>query len=261
LPHPARRFDASTRLPHPARRFDASTRLPHPARRFDASTRLDNEAMSVVIRQYRPDDRLAVRRICYLTGFMGEPADWYWSDEESFADMWSSYYTDAEPESVFVAERDGTVVGYLLGCVDSNRAWNPAAIALRHGILRGCLVKSGTRKIYWRTLGDVVMDLRRGAEQLLRPFSDPRWPSHLHINLLPEARGSGAGRGLMDAWLDRLRSLGSPGCHLETLAENSRAIGFFEAMGFSRFGPPKLVPGERNRDGGRLHSQVMVQSI
>ena len=36
-----------------------------------------------------------------------------------------------------------------------------------------------------------------------------RWPAHLHIDLLPEARGSGVGRQLMARWLDALRADGS----------------------------------------------------
>jgi hypothetical protein len=30
---------------------------------------------------------------------MGEPVDWQWRDLPSFADMFTGYYTDAEPES------------------------------------------------------------------------------------------------------------------------------------------------------------------
>ena len=92
-------------------------------------------------------------------------------------------------------------------------------------------------------------------------LSDPRWPSHLHINLLRAARGHGAGRALMEAWLERLRKLGSPGCHLGTLAENTLAIRFFHSTGFELFGPPQLVPGMCLRTGGRMHAQLMVQSL
>ncbi|MDE3097403.1 MAG: GNAT family N-acetyltransferase [Chloroflexota bacterium] len=217
--------------------------------------------MKATVRPYRPEDRDAVRRICFLTGYMGDPADWYWRDERSFADVWSSYYTDAEPESLFVADADGRVVGYLLGCVDSGRAWNPVRIGARHAVGRLCLFRPGTAGFLWRTILDVALGrlLRRPAME--GSFSDPRWPSHLHINLLPEARGSGAGRALMTAWLDRLRAVGSPGCHVETLAENGRAIAFFKAMGFERHGEPRLVPGERSREGGRLHGQVLVQPL
>ena len=71
------------------------------------------------IRAYRASDRAAVRSIVFATGFMGDPVDWLWGDPESFADLFTRYYTDREPESLFVAERDRTVVGYLSRSVDS----------------------------------------------------------------------------------------------------------------------------------------------
>ncbi|MEV0050559.1 hypothetical protein AB0H34_08720 [Saccharopolyspora shandongensis] len=61
----------------------------------------------------------------------------------------------------------------------------------------------------------------------------------------------------MNRWLDRLREAGSPGCHLQTLCENTRAVRFFERMGFAKHGPTPLVPGIRH-DGKRLHQQTMV---
>jgi hypothetical protein len=77
-----------------------------------------------------------VRGIAFQTGFMGDPADWYWRDFASFADIWTSYYTDREPESAFVAESNGRVVGYLFGCVESARAPSPAAALTRQTIRR-----------------------------------------------------------------------------------------------------------------------------
>jgi len=77
----------------------------------------------------------------------------------------------------------------------------------------------------------------------------------------PAARGRGAGRGLALAWLARLRQLGSPGCHLGTLAENTARDRFFRSQGFEPFGAPLLVPGMRLRSGGRMHEQLMVRSL
>lgn len=214
-----------------------------------------------LVRPYVVEDRGAVRRICHATGYMGETAQWYWSDQESFADMWTGYYTDVEPESALVGEIGGQVVGYLLGCVDSRRAWNPGVVALRHTLRGGLLWRPGTAATIWRTVWDLVADTSRGRRLVRKPFSDRRWPSHLHINLLPEARGDGLGAALIETWLDRLRALGSPGCSLETLAENSSARAFFAAVGFTPLGEPLLVPGGRTREGGRLHSQVMVRDL
>ncbi len=197
-----------------------------------------------------------MRRICHATGFLGESAHWYWRDAESFADVWSGYYTDCEPESAFVVEQDGRVAGYLLGCVESARAPDAALQIARLRLERLLLLRPGTAGFFWRALADVATGTRP-------PDDAPgaAWPSHLHINLLPEARGLGAGAALMACWLARLEEVGSPGCHLGTLAENHGAIAFFECMGFRRHGPPRRVPGLRARTGARLHAQTMVREI
>lgn len=185
--------------------------------------------------------------------------DWQWRDQPSFADLFSSYYTDGEPESAFVVEVDGVVAGYLLGCVDSRQAWNPRAIIGRHILRRGLLFRPGTAGVIWRGIGDAVVDVvsRRVSLSDLE-FRDPRWPAHLHIDLLFHARGRGAGRQLVTAWFTRLRSLGVGGCHLQTMAENASARAFFEALGFRRHGGVPVVQGLRTRSGARLHLQAMV---
>lgn len=215
---------------------------------------------SVSVRPYTPDDRARVRHICFVTGYMGDPVDWLWRDEESFATVFSGYYTDAEPESALVVDVDGEVAGYLLGCVDTATAWDPAKVVGRQVLRRWLLLRPGTARFMWRSLADAALDAASGRLPPTRVI-DPRWPAHLHINLLHSARGCGAGSALMHAWLDRLRERGSAGCHIETLAENHRAIAFFEATGFVREGAPARVPGMRSPAGGRHHVQVMVQQF
>jgi len=211
----------------------------------------------VQVRPYRADDREPLREIACETGYMGEPAAWYWRDAPSFADVWTGYYTDREPESAFVAVEGDAVVGYLVGCADTARAPSAAGAIVRQMLRRQLVLRPGTAGFFWRSIWDTLRDGRVPSGEL----HDPRWPAHLHINLLPAARGHGAGRGLMTAWLGRLRQLGVPGCHLGTMAENTNAIRFFESVGFARFGKPVLVPGMRLRAGGRMHAQMMVQSL
>lgn len=219
------------------------------------------ETSDLIVRGYRPEDRAAIRRICHQTGFIGEPADWYWADEDSFADTWTGWYTDHEPESVGVVEIDGRVEGYLLGCRDTRDAWPPENVVGRH-LIGGqhLLVRRGTAGFIWRAFGDIAVDAARRRLPERDPF-DPRWPAHLHIDLMPVARGQGAGRRLMTRWLDSLREAGIAGCHLGTIAENTKAIAFFEAMGFRRHGPNNPLPGMRTRSGARMHEQLMVQEL
>jgi ribosomal protein S18 acetylase RimI-like enzyme len=212
------------------------------------------------IRPYEARDRDAVRRICFQTGYMGDPVRWQWADAESFADLFTSWYTDREPESALVVEVDGEVAGYLLGCRDSRRLATPPALLARHVLLRGLLVRPGTAPLMWRGAADVGRSLIIGR---VAPtvFDDPRWPAHLHIDLLPKARCAGIGRQLVTRWLDTLREEGIVGCHLETWAENDGAVAFFEAMGFRRRGEPVAMPGVRSPEGHRHHTQLMVRSL
>ena len=211
----------------------------------------------LTIRSYRAADRARVREIAFETGYMGESAAWYWRDAISFADVWSGYYTDHEPESTFVAVEGDHVAGYLLGCLDTARAPSPRAAITRQLLRRQLLLRPGTAGFFWRSLADSLRDGSVPSGEL----SDSRWPSHLHINLLRAARGHGAGSALVAAWLERLRQHGSPGCHLGTLAENHAAIRFFRSVGFELLGAPLLVPGMRLRSGGRMHEQLMVRSL
>jgi len=164
-------------------------------------------------------DREAVRDISYRTGFMGESAESFWRHKESWADLWTSYYTDQEPESLYVTTMDDSVVGYLAGCMDT-AAMTPSTDETMKAVIRKrwLLFRRGTA----------------GFQAASGEFIDPRWPAHLHIDLLPVARGSGLGAALMERWLDQLKESSSPGCHLLTLLENRRALSFFENMGFRR---------------------------
>jgi RimJ/RimL family protein N-acetyltransferase len=212
----------------------------------------------VVLRPYEPGDRARVRRICFDTGYMGEP-EWQWRDPESFADLYTSYYTDAEPQSAIVAERAGVVEGYLLGCLDSRRAWSEASIFVRLLRRRWIAVRPSTARFVWRSFADVGRDRLLGRPPP-EPVHDDRWPAHLHIDLLPGIRGRGVGAAMLRVWLARLDDAGVAGCHVQTLAENVRAVAAFESVGFERRGDPAPVPGLRTRGGGRHHVQLLTRS-
>lgn len=208
------------------------------------------------VRKFIEGDRGAIQDICYLTGYMGDSAECYWRHKQSFVNVWTSYYLDHEPESLYVATKDNSIVGYLTGCVDTSLAPKLDDTINSQVMKYGLLFRPGTAGFLYRGILDSIRDKQVASVELI----DERWPSHLHIDLLPAARGTGLGSALMKIWLEQLKQSGSPGCHLGTIFENTHAISFFEKMGFKKHGEPSLVPGMRSLSGERLHQQIMVWS-
>jgi GNAT superfamily N-acetyltransferase len=212
---------------------------------------------SIQVRPYDAGDRAALVALFGAAG-EGAPASQVWGHEQSLAEVYLTPYLDLEPESVFVAVVDGRPAGYLAGCVDetafpTEEARTGAAIR-KYRLFR----MPGPRRFFVRAGWDTLL-LRLRRQPVAGGPDDPRWPSHLHIDLLPVARGTGAAERLMQAWFDRLRGAGSPGCYLQTSAENERAIRYFERMGFTKHGANPVVPGLRH-EGRRMHQQTMVWS-
>ena len=60
-----------------------------------------------------------------------------------------------------------------------------------------------------------------------------RYPSHLHIDLLPRLQASGYGRQLTTTLITALRGHGSRGVHLHVPQGNHRAAEFYRHLGFT----------------------------
>jgi ribosomal protein S18 acetylase RimI-like enzyme len=210
-----------------------------------------------VVRAFTEADRAGLRELFARVG-EGSPSGELWGHPESEAAVYLTPYMDLEPESLFVAEVDGALAGYLTGCVDGARLPSESERMDRAIREHRLVLRPRPAAFFARALADQV-----GAALLRRPtageVTDPRWPAHLHINLAPAARGRGVGAALMELWSARLREAGAPGCHLQTLVENTGAVRFFTRMGFTPHGPTPLVPGIRHR-GRRLHQQTMVRA-
>jgi ribosomal protein S18 acetylase RimI-like enzyme len=215
------------------------------------------------IRAYSPADRRAVRSICHLTGYMGEPADWFWRDRASFADLFSAYYTDHEAGSAYVVTEEvgGKVVGYLLGCPDSSRKPKVNRTLVHHLVGRALLLRPGTAGTLWRGFADLTREVVSGRGIPDDSFADDRYPSHFHIDLLPATRGSGVGHRLVKTFLEQLVTAGSPGVHVETVAQNEPAIRFFNGLGFEPTGSERPLPGWRTRSGVPMSILVMTRQL
>jgi hypothetical protein len=182
---------------------------------------------SLTIRNYRPTDREAVRKLCCSTGFLGEPIDPVYEDRELFADFLTTYYTDHEPESSFILEIDGQICGYLLGC--RHPLWNQLYSLYQNIVLflralgRYFLYNSRSRRFIRWTL---VYGWREVP-------AAPRRTPHFHINLLPSARKISNTRALMSAYLSYLYRCGEKRVYGQMVTfESRRGEKMFERYGF-----------------------------
>jgi hypothetical protein len=213
----------------------------------------------VTVRDYRPEDRDAVRRICFETGMQGSSIAPQYRDFESFADIFTAYYTDHEAHNALVCELDGQVVGYTLGALDTRKAHGPLRYMLKHALLRGACFRPGTARFYWRCFVDSLTDIFSKEK---RPALDlDKYPSHPHINLLASARASGAATEMFYHLFDRLKQQGSRGIFGEVLASNKAVQAWSYKIGFRKLGEPFPIPGLRDAEGKRVKLQIVAREL
>jgi hypothetical protein len=203
--------------------------------------------MACKIRPYRPEDREAVRRICCDTGFRGNPIDPIFSDRELFADFFTSYYTDYEPESATVAvdKESGEVVGYLLSSLRFRYCpFRKSIILLTRVIPRGLFRylafqynKESRRFLYW-----VVF---RSAAQTPKV---PRRAAHYHINLLQKYRTGPDVRGLMFRFFRESKERGARAIYGQIQITDDRRNHFFERYGFHILDKKRITKFDRHQD-------------
>ena len=186
----------------------------------------------VAIRLYEPRDREAIRQICCDTADGGEPVEAFFPDREVFADLLTLYYTDYEPSSTWVAERDGQVIGYLTGCLDTRRflrvmAWRLVPRTFLKALVRGTLWHPQVVTLLSANLGGW---LRGGFRREVSLWS---YPAHLHVNLRKGNRGQKIGRQLLERFFQQVRDAGLNGVHAGVSSQNERARRFFESLGFT----------------------------
>lgn len=182
--------------------------------------------MSFAIRPYHPSDLCALYRICLLTGDAGADARHMYRDEELLGHCFVGPYAVLEPDLCFVLLHQGAPRGYILGTRDSpafhqqcEQEWFPVLRA-RYPLPEPT-DQSPDAHLIRRIHAGVPADPNLAA-----------YPAHLHIDVLPIGQGQGWGRAIMQAFLARLRVLQVRGVHLGVARRNTRAVAFYERMGF-----------------------------
>ena len=179
------------------------------------------------IRLYQPSDRSAVRQLAGDTAAFGDPIEHFLDAREMFLDAFANFYTDHQPDHLWIAEESGALLGYLMGCPNTRdyEDWFHANL----------------KQVAWRalTLRYRGVWTRKSMGYLWRyyrthlPYLDlSPYPAHLHIDTRADRRGGGVGTALMTVYLEQLRGEHAPGVHLETSSENKIAVPWYEKLGF-----------------------------
>lgn len=171
---------------------------------------------AVVIRGYDSSDRAAIREIC-CEAARQQPNPLFQQDNELVAMLFLDYYVDYEPDCCFVAEANGRVVGYIVGCKDTDdyekvlRRRIVPWVLLR--IARKIITLQYRRKETYRALWwYLMMRLRALSADEVRPPLI-KHPAHSHFNVEPGYRGQGVGYELGVALEGCLRKQGVTGIH------------------------------------------------
>lgn len=134
----------------------------------------------------------------------------------AFRERWLGRYLTYDPDHVWLAlADDGTVAGYLIGCLED------PALTPRFADIG-----------YFADLAELTRV----------------YPAHLHINLTAAARGAGTGSRLIEAFAAEARQLGAPGLHIVTGA-GVRNVGFYVRNGLvevARFAWPRNAAEPRH---------------
>lgn len=173
-------------------------------------------------------DLAAIGHVSHQTGLLGDPINEYFPDESLWTDAFVRPFLEAGCCN-FVAERDGRVVGYVIGSCDPARFESYLHRRLPWLILGRWLRRAYPR--WWRDLGYLWRAWQSRNDDA--PWS--LYPAQLHLNLLPEACGRGLGSRLLQTFLDCLQNKGIRGVQLGTTERNRAALKLYQRFGFRVF--------------------------
>ena len=130
---------------------------------------------------------------------------------EYLADEVLYYFTRYEPESLFVAEAQGEIIGALLGAINTPHQAQIYRRSTRPYLALRCLAGA----YGWPAWALPVIRTEFAGWNLITPKVNRKlYPAHLHIGVLPAWRRHGVGTALMDSYAGYLRQKNVAGYHL-----------------------------------------------
>jgi GNAT superfamily N-acetyltransferase len=184
---------------------------------------------AIVIRPAGTGDMDEVYEICLKTGDAGLDATALYLDPDLIGHIYAGPYVLLDGSISFVAEDEDGLLGYAVGAADTRdhegrleRDWWP--------VLRKRYPSPSTDRSAWSDDDKLIWSI-------YNPTPDPevvtsQFPAHIHMNLLPRARGRGLGTKLLACWSAAARSRGVSAVHAGVSADNKAGLAFWTARGF-----------------------------
>ncbi len=221
------------------------------------------DGRAYVVRPYRRLDRERVRWVCCETGFVGDPVEAVFEGREPFADLWSKYWTDHEPQNAFVAEVEGRVEGYIFGSLDTKKQESIWGKKILPSVARQML-----SPVWWGShinrefIAGTLRSYKLGQFKVPLQQIMTDYPAHLHTNIGdPGLRGQGIGGAMMRAYLTHVKSHDATGIHLGTTSHNRLAVPFYLHLGFEIIAKNHVTCYDHALDDPPLYLLYMAKSL
>ena len=175
------------------------------------------------IRKYKPSDKERLRFICKETTWDDNKTDE--NKLDSIAVIYNDYFTEYEPENIFVAvNEDDIPVGYVI-CSSNFALFKEKMLSDIKNRVKNTYAPS--LLIFYATLISVMITKK--------PYR-----THLHIDILPEAQRTGLGTKLIDALCAHLKEKNIRNVSVLTIDTGSMGYKFYTKYGFRTFS--KITP-------------------
>jgi len=179
-----------------------------------------NDVTEVKIRSYQEEDRKAIREISIQSSIFGEYRNAVF-DDEILADLLTSYFTDCEPTSSFVAEKGVCIIGYLLGTKDTRKMHKVLKQKIIPLVAKDLLHKGRLfQKKNLLLIKNIMFSYLKGEFKV--PDFTHEYPATLHVNIVSQFRGQNVGSFLVNHFLNFLKKERVPGVHFGVLSEKAK---------------------------------------
>lgn len=193
-------------------------------------TSMLHQRPTVSLRSAKGRDLEALYAVCLHTGDSGKDGAHLFTDLTLLGSIYVGPYLMLSSRFAFcLANTTGKGVGYVLGVLDT-KAFDQLCREQWWPSLRARYPLDDLHK--YNQLEQELISNQIHSRPPIDTELIQRYPSHMHIDLLPVMQGYGYGVIMVKRLLYALQAAGSTGVHLTMSATNHRAFGFYEKLGF-----------------------------